>query len=110
MLSGPGFWTRLVGPFRKPVDPAADNVPNYFTVVKKPMDLGTIQTKLFAREYNTAAEFEADVRQIFSNCYEYWTQDDAVFKMCEMFEKHFNEKWSDQNKWVVPKIKAEVID
>ena len=36
MLSGPGFWTRLVGPFTNPVDPSIDNVPNYCDVVKKP--------------------------------------------------------------------------
>lgn len=31
-----GIW------FRKPVDPAEENVPDYFDVIKNPMDLGTI--------------------------------------------------------------------
>ena len=32
--------------FRMPVDPEALNLPDYHTVIKRPMDLGTIQEKL----------------------------------------------------------------
>lgn len=110
MLSGPGFWTRLVGPFRNAVDPVADNVPNYFDVVKRPMDLTTIKMKMSRSEYPTAAAFEADVRQIFQNCYEYWTENDAIFKQCEGFEKYFNVQWNERHKWTAPTIKAEIID
>lgn len=110
MLSGPGYWTRLVGPFRNPVDPVADNVPNYFAVVKRPMDLITIRDKMTRGEYSTADEFEADVRLIFQNCYEYWTEHDQIFNTCLSFEKYFNEKWNARHKWVAPTIKAEVID
>ena len=107
MLSGPGFWTRLVGPFRNPVDPIADNVPNYLTVVKRPMDLLTIRDKMARGEYATAADFEADVRQIFQNCYEYWTEKDAIFDTCIKFERYFNEKWDTRHKWVPGTIKSE---
>jgi hypothetical protein len=37
MIRGPGYWTRLVGPFRHPVDPVVEKIPNYFDVVKKPV-------------------------------------------------------------------------
>lgn len=30
-------------PFNQPVDPIALGIPNYFDVIKEPMDLGTIQ-------------------------------------------------------------------
>jgi hypothetical protein len=110
MFKGPGFWTRLVGPFKNPVDPAVDNVPNYFDVVKRPMDLRTIQAKMNRGEYATSAEFEADIRLIFQNCYEYWTQDDPIFKNCADFENYFNTVWSTRHKWTTPTIKAEVID
>lgn len=98
MLSGPGFWTRLVGPFKEPVDPVRDKAPKYFDVVKRPMDLKTIKAKMDQNEYPTAAEFEADVRLIFQNCYEYWTPDDRVFRDCEAFESYFNDKWSNRYK------------
>lgn len=112
MIQGPGFWTRLVGPFRNPVNPAVDNVPNYFDVVKRPMDLSTIKAKIMGGAYTSGAEFEADVRLIFQNCYEYWTQEDAIWDTCQAFEKYFNEQWGNRHRWngTRTRIKAEVID
>ena len=109
MIRGPGFWTRLVGPFKQPVNPVVDNVPNYFDVVKRPMDLNTIRTKMINGAYKTAAEFEADVRLIFQNCYEYWTQDDAIWKTCQEFENYFDTQWSERHEYKGPKnrVKAE---
>lgn len=109
MLSGPGFWTRLVGPFKDPVDPVAHSCPRYFDVVKHPMCLRDIKAKMSRGEYANAAEFEADIRLIFQNCFEYWTPQDQVFRDCEAFEKYFNEKWGQRHKWT-PTIKAENID
>jgi len=110
MLSGPGFWTRLVGPFKDPVDPVAHNCPRYFDVVKHPMCLRQVKDKMDRNEYANSAEFEADIRLIFQNCFEYWTPEDQVFKDCLAFEKYFNEKWSMRHKWSPPTIKTEVID
>ena len=38
--------------FKRPVDPIGDCVPNYFTFIKKPMDLGTMKTKLSQKQYS----------------------------------------------------------
>ncbi|KAI2635992.1 putative Bromodomain testis-specific protein [Xylaria nigripes] len=100
MLSGPGFWTRLVGPFKEPVRPVEDGVPNYFDKVKKPMDLGTIKKKMDRGEYNTAEEFEADVRQIFENCYLYWGRNHEMSAAAERFQKSFEEKYGEMFKWL----------
>ncbi|KAI3329227.1 putative Bromodomain testis-specific protein [Xylariaceae sp. AK1471] len=100
MLSGPGFWTRLVGPFREPVKPAEDGVPDYFDKIKKPMDLGTIKSKMDHGEYNTAEEFEADVRQIFNNCYSYWGRSHEMSAAAERFQKSFEEKYAEMFKWL----------
>ncbi|CZT13973.1 uncharacterized protein RAG0_17703 [Rhynchosporium agropyri] len=43
MVLGPGYWTRLVKAFKHPVDPIINNMPNYFKVIKKPIDLTTIK-------------------------------------------------------------------
>ncbi|GAP92812.2 putative tfiid associated protein [Rosellinia necatrix] len=100
MLSGPGFWTRLVGPFKEPVRPAEDGVPNYFDKIKKPMDLGTIKKKMDENEYSTAEEFEADVRQIFTNCYTYWGQEHEMSAAATRFRKSFDEKFAEMHKWL----------
>lgn len=100
MLSGPGFWTRLVGPFREPVNPVEDGVPNYLEKVKRPMDLGTIKEKMDRKGYSSCEEFHADVSQIFQNCYEYWNKGDPMWIAGEKFQKSFQEKYSMMNKWI----------
>ncbi|KAH6659668.1 hypothetical protein BKA67DRAFT_652891 [Truncatella angustata] len=100
MLSGPGFWTRLVKPFRYPVDPVEEGVPDYPDKIKKPMDLETIKTKFDAEQYNEAEEFVADVRQIIDNCFDYWTDKDPMWAAGEKFQKTFEEKYSGMNKWI----------
>ncbi|CAK7230361.1 hypothetical protein SEUCBS140593_007563 [Sporothrix eucalyptigena] len=101
MLSGPGFWTRLVGPFREPVDPTSEGIPDYFEKVKRPMDLGTIKANLDNHRYKTPEEFYGDMNQIFSNVYTYWKRTDSIWAVCERLEKTFEEKYSHMYKWLV---------
>lgn len=100
MLSGPGFWTRLVGPFKEPVDAVVDNVPDYFEKVTKPMDLNTMKNKMDQGLYTSEEEFLADMNQIFTNCKTYWKPTDNVYAACEKLEKTFLEKYSQMNKWL----------
>ncbi|KAH8160414.1 hypothetical protein CIB48_g7833 [Xylaria polymorpha] len=99
-LDHEGFWTRLVGPFKEPVRPVEDGVPNYFDKIKKPMDLGTIKKKVDRGEYNTAEEFELDIRQIFENCYTYWGRTHDMSAAAERFQKSFEEKFAEMYKWL----------
>lgn len=103
MMTGPGFWTRLVGPFKEPVDPVSENIPDYFDKVKRPMDLGTIKQNLKDRKYKAPEEFLADMRQIFSNVYVYWNKGDTIWTTCERLEKSFEDKYSHMNKWLSKK-------
>ncbi|KAI1104111.1 putative Bromodomain testis-specific protein [Jackrogersella minutella] len=100
MLSGPGFWTRLVGPFREPVRPVEDGVPDYLDKVKIPMDLSTVKAKMDRREYNSEQEFLIDIRQIFANCFTYHKQGSAMWTNCEKFQKTFEEKYGTMAKWI----------
>ncbi|KAK0390966.1 hypothetical protein NLU13_0468 [Sarocladium strictum] len=100
MLSGPGFWTRLVGPFRDPVDPKAESVPDYFEKVKRPMDLSTIKGKMDRGEYPDEEAFLRDMRQIFENCFTYWKKGTAMHASGEKLQKTFEEKFAGMNKWI----------
>ncbi|KAK3997378.1 homeotic protein female sterile [Cladorrhinum sp. PSN332] len=100
MLSGPGFWTRVVGPFKDPVDPQRDGVPDYFDVITKPMDLSTMKAKMDAKEYTSEDEFLTDMNQIFSNCYTYWKETDPMWAACQKLQKSFEDKYSQMNKWI----------
>lgn len=43
-------------------------VPDYYDVIRRPMDLGKIRGKLSGMEYRTTKEFVADVYLVFQNC------------------------------------------
>jgi hypothetical protein len=76
-------------PFYKPVDAKMLGLHDYHDIIKKPMDLGTVKRKMDDREYKTAAEFEADVRLIFSNCYKYNPPDHDVVIMARKLQDVF---------------------
>lgn len=62
---------------------------DYFDIIKKPMDLGTVKQKMDNRQYKSAAEFAADVRLIFTNCYKYNPPDHDVVAMARKLQDVF---------------------
>ncbi|CAN8245867.1 unnamed protein product [Cochlearia groenlandica] len=84
--------------FREPVDPARLNIPNYFTVVSKPMDLGTIRSKLLKSVYKDEDEFAADVRLTFGNAMAYNAPDNTVHKMAKDLKRVFEVRWESLKK------------
>lgn len=83
-------------PFLVPVDPIALGVPTYFQVVKHPMDLGTIKSKLNGRKYSNVTQFRNDVLLTFNNAMLFNAVNSPVYdyakKLREMFEKEVKEK------------------
>uniref|UniRef100_A0A8C5C750 ATPase family AAA domain containing 2 n=1 Tax=Gadus morhua TaxID=8049 RepID=A0A8C5C750_GADMO len=55
--------------FTKPVD--LEEVEDYAEVIKEPMDLATVLSKIDRHQYGTAREFLYDVDLIWKNCLEY---------------------------------------
>lgn len=53
--------------FGQPVDPVAHGIPTYHQIIKEPMDLGTIQSKIEANEIDSPEEFGRLVRLVFDN-------------------------------------------
>jgi bromodomain-containing factor 1 len=78
------------GLFLEPVDPVKYGIPDYFDIIKQPMDLGTVESKLNALQYTTVADFESDVRLIFSNCILYNGVDHPVSQQARELESLFN--------------------
>ncbi|KAI9873374.1 MAG: hypothetical protein M1830_000480 [Pleopsidium flavum] len=87
-------------PFYKPVDPVALNIPHYHKIIKTPMDLGTISSKLKSGQYENAKEFESDVRLMFQNCYRFNPSNDPVNAMGKQFEGVFDDKWAEKKQWI----------
>ncbi|KAF1330776.1 Transcription initiation factor, partial [Globisporangium splendens] len=104
------------GPFLAPVDPVALGIPDYFQVIKEPMDLGTIRQNLEGGYYDDASVFADHVRLVFRNAMLYNAAHSQVHifaqKLSEDFEKRIkslnlkaaaNEKLGDKHKLVKTK-------
>ena len=79
-------------PFRVPVDPKQLNIPDYFEIIKKPMDLGTIRERFDNNYYFSSDEAMADFNQVFENCYIYNNPDDDIADMCKDLEWFYHAK------------------
>lgn len=57
--------------FHHKINPIRQDVPDYFTIIKQPMDFMTIRKKLKYFLYTNCKEFCQDVELVFSNCFLY---------------------------------------
>lgn len=80
-------------------------IPDYPKIVKKPMDLGTMRSKLDSNAYPTAEKFRDDIKLIISNCFLYNPPDTPVHQAGLELKKLFEEKWKG-----LPPLRAESED
>lgn len=79
-------------PFDGPVDTKALKLPDYFAVIKKPMDLSTIKKRLENYWYYDAWECVDDYKTVFVNCYIYNKPTEDVVMMAKQVEQLFLDK------------------
>lgn len=79
--------------FNQPVDPVKLKIPDYFSIISKPMDLGTIKHRLGSKQYLSTSQFAADVRLTFANAMRYNPPGNEVHIMAKKLNKMFNLKW-----------------
>lgn len=75
--------------FNCPVDPVELGLPDYFDIIKHPMDLGTIQKKLDAGAYHSIEDFSADARLTFDNAMTYNEEGSVVHDMAKELKAKF---------------------
>lgn len=73
--------------FLQPIDPIKDNIPKYLDIIKNPMDLKTMKTKLNRRYYHTFHDFKKDIDQIVWNCMTFNAGNDYYLKIGTKFEQ-----------------------
>lgn len=79
--------------FEEPVDPVVYDIPDYFDIVKEPMDLGTIRQKLQGKgnaQYQSLNEFANDVNLTFDNAILYNGEGDSVTNAAREMKNMFN--------------------
>ncbi|XP_074492574.1 bromodomain testis-specific protein isoform X2 [Sebastes fasciatus] len=85
-------------PFRQPVDAVALRLPDYYSIITKPMDLSTIKKRLQNKYYWQALDCIQDFNAMFTNCYVYNRPGDDIVFMAQTLEKLFLQKVSQMEK------------
>ncbi|KAI3352525.1 hypothetical protein L3Q82_005472 [Scortum barcoo] len=79
-------------PFQAPVDAIKLGLPDYYKIIKTPMDMGTIKKRLENNYYWNAQDCIQDFNTMFTNCYIYNKPGDDIVLMAEALEKVFLHK------------------
>ncbi|XP_042430297.1 histone acetyltransferase GCN5-like [Zingiber officinale] len=86
MFEHPDAW-----PFKEPVD--AREVPDYYDIIKDPMDLRTMSKRLESGQYYVTFEmFVADVKRMCGNARTYNSPETIYFKCANRLENFFTSK------------------
>ena len=77
------------GAFLMPVDWKALQLPQYPKMIKHPMDLGTVETKLLGGSYKTIRDWADDVKLVWSNACTFNTEGSDVFELATQLSHDF---------------------
>lgn len=84
-------------PFANPVN--GQEVPDYYEVIKEPMDLSTMETKLENNQYATIDDLLYDAQLIFDNCRTYNPPNSVYAKSANRLERFVKDSlsaWKNQ--------------
>lgn len=80
--------------FKDPVDPIELGLPDYFEVIRTPMDLNLIKNQLKIHQYDNFDDVCRDVRLVFENAILYNGEDsdvgDMALQMLDFFKEGYN--------------------
>uniref|UniRef100_A0A8C1ZEF4 histone acetyltransferase n=1 Tax=Cyprinus carpio TaxID=7962 RepID=A0A8C1ZEF4_CYPCA len=79
-------------PFRQPVNPSLLGIPDYFDIVKNPMDLSTIKRKLDTGQYQEPWQYVEDIWLMFNNAWLYNRKTSRVYKCCSKLAEVFEQE------------------
>ncbi|OHT16748.1 Bromodomain containing protein [Tritrichomonas foetus] len=76
--------------FLRPVNPQLDGAPDYLQKISRPMDLGTIKSKLENNSYSNSREWETDIRLVWSNAMKYNPKKTLLHHVAERLNQKCN--------------------
>ncbi|GLJ29805.1 hypothetical protein SUGI_0588590 [Cryptomeria japonica] len=79
--------------FNTPVDVIGLGLHDYNAIIKHPMDLGTVKSKLNESQYGSPLDFAADIRLTFNNATTYNPEGHDVHGMAKLLLQFFEERW-----------------
>ena len=79
------------------MDPDRLGIPDYFEIVKDPIDFGTIKQRLQYSQYLGMAEVIEDIQRCFDNCILYNGEDSTAGARCLTVNAEFRKLYSQLN-------------
>ena len=67
---------------------------DYPTIIKKPMDLGTVKRNINGRKYKSIPEAAEDIRLVWTNCMTYNQDGSDFYVLARNLSKKFEEKYA----------------
>nr|CEG05635.1 unnamed protein product [Fusarium clavum] len=101
--------TALNSWFLDPVDAEGLNIPHYYSIIKRPMDLNKIARMLKNGEITSFKDFDKNVRLIFTNCYTFngtVDQGNSVSYVASQLESYYSNLMKDKDAWLARYAKA----
>lgn len=94
--------------FMEAVDAEGLAIPQYYSIIKKPMDLGKVSRMLSGGEITSLKDFDKTVRLIFGNCYTFNGSPDqnAVSYVAKQLEDHYASQMKQKDSWLAKHAKA----
>lgn len=95
--------------FLEPVDAEGLNIPDYYSIIKKPMDLGKVATMLSAGDFTSLKDFDKHVRLVFENCYSFNgppNQGNPVSQRAAELEGIYTSQMKTKDAWLAKFAKA----
>jgi transcriptional activator SPT7 len=93
-------------PFLNPVK--KKDAPDYYNIIKQPMDLGTMTKKLKNLAYKSKKEFVDDLYQIWKNCLRFNSSPDHLFRKHALYMQKETDKLAPLIPEIVIRDRAEI--
>ncbi|XP_010426840.1 PREDICTED: transcription factor GTE6 [Camelina sativa] len=93
-------------PFMQPVNVEGLGLHDYFEIIDKPMDFGTIKNQMEGKDgtgYKHVMQVYADMLLVFENAMNYNEESSDVYNMAKKLMEKFEEKWAQ----FLPKVQEE---
>ena len=81
--------------FKDPVDPEKLGIPDYFNIVKKPMDISTIRKKMRENEYTTVNQVLSDIELMWDNAFLFNRGNAVIIQCTQEIADYYNRKLRD---------------
>jgi len=79
-------------PFLDPVDWKALDIPDYPTIIKRPMDLGTVMQRLEGNQYSSPADLAEEITLVWSNAMHYNVDDSWIYQSAKTLKGFADKK------------------